>query len=216
MSAPNLYLLTPVITDAEAFAPTLSAVLAAAPFAAVRLAFASAEERAMTRMAKLLVPLVQEAGAAALLDSPADPRLVARCGADGAHFSVSRPDLAEAISELKPDRIVGVGGLRTRHEAMEAGERDLDYLMFGEPRADGSVPELARTIERAEWWSGIFNTPAVAYAADAATLPEVAATGAEFVALGAWLFDSADPAAAAREAAALLGADKPKKSGDRT
>ncbi len=49
---------------------------------------------------------------------------------------------------------------------MEAGERDIDYVMFGEPRADGFVPPLAQTIERAEWWAAIFNVPCVAYAPD--------------------------------------------------
>lgn len=203
MSA-DLYLITPQIADANAFAPRLAAVLAAAPFAAVLLRMTASDEKDLIRAAKVLTPVVQAAGAAALLDSPADPRVVSRAGADGAHLNCADAGLAEAVSTLRPQRICGVGNLRTKHEAMDAGERDLDYVMFGEPRADGYVPEADKTAERAEWWASIFNMPCVAYAAGLEAVPLLAGTGAEFVALGPWVFDSADPEQSVREAHRLV------------
>ena len=207
MSA-ELFLITPPVSDAGAFAPRLRSVLAAAPFSAVLLKVEAQDDKDLIRSSKLLLPVVQEAGAAALLSSPADPRIVARAGADGAHLRYDDPGLAEAVSTLRPQRICGVGNLRTKHEAMEAGERDLDYVMFGEPRADGFVPEVEKTAERAEWWATIFNLPCVAYAAGIAAVPVLARTGAEFVALGPWLFDSADPEQTVREAQRLLEAQR--------
>ena len=50
---------------------------------------------------------------------------------------------------------------------MSAGEAGADYLLFGEPRPDGTIPALESVIERATWWAEIFETPCVAYAPDA-------------------------------------------------
>lgn len=210
MATPQLALLTPKITAAEAFLPVLQAVLAAGPVAAVILDFGPEDGRDLTKVAKALVPAVQAAGAAALIVAPEDPRVVARIGADGAHYPLGHPGLADAIATLRPRSIVGVGGLRTRHEAMEAGEMDIDYLMFGEPRPDGFVPETERTVERAEWWAGIFNTPAVAVAGEPAAVPPLVATGAEFLGVGPWLFTTPDPAATLAEVFRLAGVAKPR------
>ena len=213
MARLNLFLITPAIPDASAFAPALRAVMAAAPVAAVLLNIPAKDEKDFLRAAKLLVPPVQEGGAAALLAAPADPRLVAYAGADGAHYPCTHAGLADAIQTLKPKSIVGVGALKARHEAMEAGESDIDYLMFGEPRADGSIPDTERTVERAQWWAEIFNTPAVAVAADLASVSAMVATGAEFLGVGPWLFAAADPAATLAEVVRLAGV---KDQGDKT
>ena len=71
---------------------------------------------------------------------------------------------------------------------MDIGEAGVDYVMFGEPRADGSLPPLPAVIERASWWAEIFQTPCVAYAPDAEAIEALVETGAEFVALGPWAF----------------------------
>ena len=144
--------------------------------------------------------MVQQVGVAALIDCPDDPRLIARMGMDGAHISAPGAKLGEVVEALKPDRIIGVGGIKSRHDAMEAGERDIDYVMFGEPRQDGSLPPLSQTIERASWWAEIFTLPCVAYAPDGAAVPALAATGAEFIALGPWLFEAENPAQALSDA----------------
>ncbi|MGC5340812.1 thiamine phosphate synthase, partial [Escherichia coli] len=83
------------------------------------------DQRTMISRIKALAPVVQNAGAALLVDG--HPEIVARGGADGAHL----PDIAaleEAMPSLKPDRIAGVGGLETRHESMNAGEMGADYV----------------------------------------------------------------------------------------
>lgn len=196
---PQFYLITPLIDDTAAFQPQLEAVIASGVFNVVLLRINAANETEFKRKAgELKTPLVT-AGIAVLIDAPEEPRLVARLQLDGAHTQ-SPPALSACIEALKPDRIVGAGSLRSRHDAMEAGERDIDYVMFGEPRADGFTPPLAQTIERAAWWADIFNIPCVAYAPDITAIAPLAATGADFLALGPWLFDAEDPAAIAAEA----------------
>jgi thiamine-phosphate pyrophosphorylase len=113
-------------------------------------------------------------------------------------------------ADLKGERALGVGGLRSKDDAMSAGEAGADYLLFGEPRRDGSLPDLASVIERASWWAEIFEPPCVVYAPRLEDVPALAATGAEFVALGeaVWTFPEG-PGTAVRKALAALAAAEP-------
>jgi thiamine-phosphate pyrophosphorylase len=120
------------------------------------------------------------------------------------HVAGAGADLDEAIKRLKPDRIVGAGSLRTRDEAMTAGEMGADYVMFGEPHEGQRTMSLASLVERVAWWSEIFETPCVAFADTIEAAGELADAGADFVALGEAIWASSSPAAAAREAQALV------------
>src|SRR5450755_1133116 len=106
--APRLYLVTPPVADAQAFSTPLAAALAAGDIAAVLLRLSDADERTQINCAKALCPVVQDKGAAALIDGHAG--LVARAGADGAHLT-GITNFTAALEQLKPERIVGVGGL---------------------------------------------------------------------------------------------------------
>ena len=183
--APRLYLVTPPVADAQAFSVTLAAALAAGDVAAVLLCLAEGDERTQINRAKTLSPAVQDKGAALLLDGHAD--LVARAGADGAHLT-GIAEFTAALELLKPERIVGVGGLTTRHDAMAAAEAGADYVMFGEPGAAGERPSFDAIEERVAWWAEVFEAPCVAYAASYEEVAPLAKAGADFVALGDWLW----------------------------
>jgi len=192
---PRLMLFTPPIGDVAAFASRLSACVLSGEVAAVALAFADADERWLTNAVKGLAPLVQAKGAAALVVDR--PRIVARGGADGVHLT-SAHDLAETLEARKSqDLIVGVAGLRLRDDAMAAAEKGADYLLFGEPRADGTLPPLAAVIDRVRWWAELFETPCVALAPSLDAVPDLVATGAEFIGLRECVWTHADGPAAA-------------------
>jgi thiamine-phosphate pyrophosphorylase len=176
--APRLYLATPPVADAAALAPQLSALLASADVAAVLVRLAPGDDRSSINRIKALAATIQDAGAALLLDGHVE--IVARAGADGAHVSGTEPMLA-ALEQLKPDRIVGVGGLHSRHDSMVAGEAGADYLLFGEVDADGDRPSTEAIAERLEWWAEVFETPCVGYARTADEAELFAAAGAEFI-----------------------------------
>ena len=185
---PRLYLLTPQIADAAAFAAPLKDALAAADVAAVLLRLEAAQgtdERTLINRAKTLAPVVQDAGAALLLDGHAD--LVARAGADGVHLT-GLDEFEDALERLKPERIVGLGGLASRHECMVAAERGADYVLFGQPDAAGRRPPFEATEERVAWWAELFELPCVAYADNLDEIAPLVAAGADFVALGDWLW----------------------------
>jgi thiamine-phosphate pyrophosphorylase len=186
MSA-RLYLVTPPVSDALGFRPLLMAALNAAPVECVWLKVDAPDEKVAQRITQALTAVIQDKGVAVVVDPPADLREVARGGIDGVHLA-NPTSLKAALEELKPDRIVGAGGLNSRDEAMGAGEAGADYVMFGEPRADGSLPLLDKVLERCQWWAEVFNVPCVAYASAPETVAPLAATGVEFVALGPWVF----------------------------
>ncbi len=203
--ATRLYLITPPVSDPAAFRPLLEAALAGGDVACLHLRIASSEPQSVKRFVQALAPVAQAKDVAVLIDPPADWREVARIGADGIHCA-DPARAAEAVEAMKPDRIAGFGGLKSRDAAMCAGEVGADYVMFGEPRPDGTVPPADQVIERCRWWAELFNTPCVGYAAGPEMAGPLAATGVEFVALGHWVFTGApgQVAAAVREAAAAL------------
>ncbi|MBI1201572.1 MAG: thiamine phosphate synthase [Rhodopseudomonas sp.] len=181
---PRLYLMTPPVDDAAVFVAPLAKALAAGDVAAVLLQLADADERSQINRIKALIAPVQAAGAALLIDGSAErDRLVARGGADGAHM-LGIDDFNAALGHLKPDWIVGCGGLSTRHDAMAAAEAGADYVMFGEPDAHGERPGLDAVLERVAWWAEVFETPCVAYAAARDEIAPLVAAGADFIAIG--------------------------------
>ena len=207
MSKTSLCLITLPVADPAAFRSQLDAALGAGGIQSVHLRLAVSAERDSQRFVQALAPVAQDKGAALIIDPPADLREVARCGADGVHISDPKL-LKDALQALKPDRIVGAGGLRSKDAAMTAGEDGVDYVMFGEPRADGSLPPAEQVIERCQWWAEVFTTTCVGYAATPEMVAPLAATGVEFVALGEWVFSGSPAEVAARvqaAAAALKG-----------
>jgi len=205
--APRLYLVTPQVADPAGPRDALAAALGAADVAAVLLRLAAADERTLVNRAKALVPTVQDKGAAILFDGLAD--LVARAGGDGAHLTGIEAFEA-AQGALKPERIAGCGGLKTRHDAMLAGEAGADYVMFGEPDENDRRPSFDAIVERVAWWAEVFEVPCVGFAGHADEVGPLAAAGADFVAAGDWIFaDARGPAQAVAEAAGRLAMAEP-------
>ncbi|GGE38919.1 thiamine phosphate synthase [Agaricicola taiwanensis] len=204
----RLILITPLVSDAAAFEPRLAEACAAGDVAAVVLRLAEADERTLLERAKPLVAVAQQAGAAVLLEGHAD--LVGKSGADGVHTH-GLEGAREAVERFRPQKIVGAGRLRSRDEAMSAGEGDVDYVMFGDAGADGGRPPFDAVVERVEWWAEVFQTPCVGVAPHAEGVEALAAARGEFVALDAWLWDEPDIAAVVR--GALAAVEKGKKLG---
>ena len=203
--APRLYLVTPEIEDADAFAPQLHAALAAADVAAVLLRFAEAGESTLIKRAKALVQIVQQKDAAAVVEGNAPP--AALCGADGAHLTGTGV-FEEMVETLKPDRIAGAGGLVTRHDAMQAAEGGADYVLFGGADENGERPDFETVIERIGWWAEVFQIPCIGFAEQEDEIAPLCAAGADFVALGDWIWsDARGPAITVAAASHLLATE---------
>ncbi len=185
--APRLYLITPRLDEADAFAPLLEVALDAADVACVLVRANTRDEGQIKALVRVLAPLVQARGAACLVEH--DTRIAVRADADGVHLEGVDPDIEAAVTALRPERIVGVGGLAGRDAAMAAGEAGVDYLMFGGPDIAESHDGIR---ERVSWWAEIFNVPCVAYARDPERAAELAEAGAEFIALCEGVWDHPD------------------------
>jgi thiamine-phosphate pyrophosphorylase len=197
----RLMLVTPPLSEAGDWPARLAEACRIAEADALLVRLAPADERSLINIVKALCPPVQALGVAVIVE--ADVGIAVRGGADGVHVDGNAAALRAARDAMPEGRSVGAGHLRSRHDAMDAGEANVDYVMFGEPRADGSTPPASAVIERAQWWAEIFQTPCVAYAASPDMIDPLAATGAEFIALGDWLWTEADiPAAIAGSIAA--------------
>lgn len=200
--APRLYLVTPEVADADAFARVLAPMLGATDIAAVLLRLAPAGESALVKTVKALAPVIQNAGAALILDGHAE--IVGRAGADGAHLTGIAAFTA-AVGGLKPQRIAGAGGLTTRHDAMLAAEAGVDYVLFGGKDADGREASFDFVRERTAWWGELIETPCVALAASIAEIAALVDAGGDFIAVGDCIWnDPRGPSAALAAATSAL------------
>ena len=98
---------------------------------------------------------------------------------------------------------------------MLAGESGADYVMFGEPDRRGSRPAFEAILERVGWWAEVFEPPCVGYAAGLDEVAPLAQAGADFVALGDWIWTHpTGPVEGIKTATAALIAPSPERAND--
>ncbi len=200
----SLYLMTPPLlrADARAFANAFAEVVAATPVASALVRLAPGAEGEVKAIFAPLLEIAVARDCALIIEN--DARLAARLGADGVHVAGASEALDQALDSLKPERIVGAGALRMRDDAMTAGEKGADYVMFGESHGAAPPMALELLLERVGWWAEIFETPCVAYASSIEAARRLAEAGADFVAVDAAVWDAASPVGAARAVQAVL------------
>lgn len=170
----------------------------------------SVEDAAFQGYCEAIVPSAQAKGVAVLISG--DSRIVGRVGADGIHLETGKAEIDAAVRKHDGRLIVGAGGAKTRHDALELGEAQPDYIFFGRFGYDQDPAPHPRNLDLAQWWAEIVNVPCIAQGgSDIASVEAVAATGAEFVALSSAVFGGAlSPADAVRSANDLLDRTAPR------
>ncbi len=201
---PRLYLITPVDLDTGRFPDQLAAALAGGDVACLMIADGGWGEAGFQKIAEAIVPIAQAAGTAVLLQN--DSRAAGRSRADGIHVDTGAEDLKRALETFRPAGIVGVGEIRTRHDAMTVAELGVDYVFFGLIAREEDEEPHRKTLDFASWWAEMFETPCVALGGRTlAGVEATAATGADFVALRAAVWDHPEgPEAAVRAANEIL------------
>jgi thiamine-phosphate pyrophosphorylase len=173
----QIFLIAPADIDAPTLQARLDELLAVTPVAVLLLPRGVRSEGGYKSLVKAVIGKAQAAGIAVLVEG--EPGLVRMLGADGLHVQGSISEVKAATAALKPDYIVGAGGIDSRHDAMSKGELAPDYLFFG-PLAGPRDPEQR---EMARWWAEIMDLPSV-LSDPAATAETATAEGSEFIALG--------------------------------
>lgn len=197
----RLCLVTPLGATPETVGATLEVALIGGDVASL---IVTASPGELGRLAAATVPLAQAHGVAALIHN--DREVALSTGADGVHVDDRRADLAAIVAALHPDRIAGIGNLTSRHDAMTAGEAQPDYVFFGRLDGDNGAAIFPKAFDLAEWWSALFEIPAVVMGgADLASVRQASTAGIEFVALRRAVWEHPDgPGAAVAAANRLL------------
>ena len=189
----RLVLVVPDIADADERATIVADALKGGDVASVILPQYGLDDGSFQKHAEKLVPVIQDAGAAALIAG--DSRVVGRSKADGLHIAGPASEIADAIDRYADKLIVGGGNAADRHTALAVGEERPDYIFFG--KLDGDIKPEAhpKNVALGEWWASMIEIPCMVMGGtDPASALVVAESGAEFVALRLAVF--ADPAQA--------------------
>lgn len=196
----RLVLILPEGEDLAGRAAMLEGALKGGDVASVILPQYGLDDAEFQKHAERLVPIVQEAGAAALVAG--DTRVAGRAKADGIHVTGGAEELKEAVEKFTPRLIVGGGNATDRHKALEIGEIQPDYVFFGRIGGDIKPEAHPKNLALGEWWASMIEIPCIVLGGtDFSSALAVAETGAEFVALGEAVF--ADPAQAPHAVAAV-------------
>lgn len=194
----RLYLITPSrLDDLAAFGHVLAHALDAGDVAALQIRLKDVPDEIVAAAVDVLTPIAHARGIAVILNDR--PDLAARLGCDGVHIGQQDGTLAEARRIVGPDRMVGVTCHDSLHLAMEAAEGGADYVAFGaffptttKDAAIRADPELLTG------WQKDMVVPCVAVGGiTVATARQIAAAGADFIAVsaGVWSYGDGPPAA---------------------
>ena len=194
----RLYLITPPrLDDLASFGRTLAHALDAGDVGALQIRLKDAPDDIVAAAVDLLMPIAQARDVAVILNDR--PELAAKLGCDGVHVGQSDAPLAEARRMVGPDRMVGVTCHDSLHLAMEAAEGGADYVAFGAffPTTTKAVTHHADP-ELLTGWQADMVIPCVAIGGiTVATARQIAAAGADFLAVSAGVWSHGDGPAAA-------------------
>jgi thiamine-phosphate pyrophosphorylase len=197
----RLYLITPPrIDDLAVFGRTLAAALDAGDVAALQIRLKDAPDDVIAAAVEVLGVIARSRDVAVILNDR--PDLAARLGCDGVHVGQSDASCAEARRIMGKDAMIGVTCHDSRHLAMEAAEAGADYVAFGAffPTTTKEVTAQADP-EILSIWQETMSLPCVAIGGITAdNAAELAAAGADFLAVSAGVWAHPQGAAAAVQA----------------
>src|SRR4051812_28839220 len=157
----RLYLITPPSFELKSFADALRRALDAGDVASVQLRLKDVSDDDILRAAEQLRPIIHRGNAAFLMNDR--PDLAAKAGADGVHIGQDDAGYEDARAAVGGNGIVGVTCHNSRHLAIDAAERGVDYVAFGAfyPTATKEI-RLQADIETLRWWAEMMVVPCVA------------------------------------------------------
>ncbi|MEP3276804.1 MAG: thiamine phosphate synthase [Stappiaceae bacterium] len=200
----RLFLITPKSYDPTQFGDILEAALSGGDVASLLITGLADQPDFLRDAAKALTPIAQKHEVAVMVHN--DTQAAGYAKADGVHVDTGAENLSLAIDSFHPERMVGAGGVASRHNAMTIGETSADYIFFG--RLDLLEHEEAhpKNLAFAEWWAEVFELPAVAMAGQSsASVDAIGSTGIDFVAVRDYVWTHANgPQAAIQEANEIL------------
>src|SRR6201996_4793843 len=197
----RLYLITPPrLDDLAGFGRVLAGALDAGDVAALQIRLKDQPDEVIAAAVDALMPIAQARGVAVILNDR--PDLAVRLGCDGVHVGQDDAPLAEARRIMGREAMIGVTCHDSLHLAMEAAEGGADYVAFGSffPTTTKDAPTRADP-ELLTGWQADMVVPCVAIGGiTVATARQIAAAGADFIAVSAGVWTHGEGPAAAVKA----------------
>jgi thiamine-phosphate pyrophosphorylase len=161
--------------------------------ASVILYSAGTAEKDFQSWCELVTPVIQSAGAAALVAD--STQIAVRAKADGVHVNGTVSAVREAVEKLTPRLIVGVACNGTRDDALDKGEHRPDYMFFGKLDGDTHPDAHPKNVKLGAWWAEVIELPCIVMGGyGIESVLGIAKSGVEFVALSAAVFgEGRDP-----------------------
>ena len=183
----RLVLIAPETDTAETMAAQLADALSGGDVASVIIPQRGVDETLFQEICAAAVPVIQQAGAAALVFG--DSRVAGRTRADGLFVTGGAREIADAMERFSPRMIVGGGSAHDRHTALALGEKEPDFIFFGNPDGDIKPEPHRKNIALSEWWASMIGIPAILMGGtDPGHAAAMAETGVEFIAFGKAVF----------------------------
>jgi thiamine-phosphate pyrophosphorylase len=197
----RLYLITPPrLNDLAGFGRVLAHALDAGDVAALQIRLKDVPDDIVAAAVDAFMPIAQSRSVAVILNDR--PDLAARLGCDGVHLGQDDMPLAQARKIMGADAMIGVTCHDSLHLAMEAAEGGADYVAFGAffPTTTKETPTRAEP-ELLTGWQADMVIPCVAIGGiTVATAADLAAAGADFLAVSAGVWSYGDGPAGAVKA----------------
>lgn len=203
----GLYAVTPDAPDLSVLgAKVLQALQGGVKFVQYRNKAASPAQR--IAQAVVLREICHENGAKLIVNDHLD--LALEIGADGLHLGGEDGPLAAARAALGPDRIIGISCYNELRNAIQAQEQGADYVAFGSFFASSIKPDAVRaSIALLKQAKQQLSVPVVAIGG--ITLDnarDIAAAGADSIAVISALFDAPDVRRTAERFRDLFGLER--------
>ncbi|MGR3433401.1 MAG: thiamine phosphate synthase [Shimia sp.] len=191
---PQIYLLTPPVIELSTFPDMLARCLDTVPVACLRLVQASQDADRVARAADACREVAHARDVAIVIDRHVG--LVERLGLDGVHLPDGARSVRAQRKALGADAVVGAACGASRHEGMAAGEAGADYVSFGPVAASGLGDGTLAEADLFAWWSEMIEVPVVAEGGLDSGAIRALAPFADWIALGAEVWETDDPVAA--------------------
>lgn len=175
----------------------MAAALDGGEVACVQLRLKDVDDDDIRRATEILCPVAQARDVAFIMNDRAD--LAVALGCDGVHVGQEDAPYAEARRLVGDEAIVGVTCKASRELAFEAGDAGADYVAFGAffQSTTKQVTTPADT-EILAWWQEMMTVPCVAIGGiTVENCDTIIEAGADFLAVGAGVWNYADGPAAA-------------------
>lgn len=146
-------------------------------------------EQNLYEIGKKFTPLIQDLNCAVLIAESID--IAQQINADGCYFEKPDLTLMKLYKQQFNDYIIGIGNIKSKHQAMEYGEIFPDFLLFGSLNQEKAATFPAQNMSLASWWASLMEIPCIIQASNHLEDFELAVqTEAEFIALDTEIFST--------------------------